>query len=107
MHSLIESGTPVAASIRTSLLNSKVMSNQSNVPLHMLRKAWNSFARKLNIDFSSIFVCRQCGPNPETVVCDGTMVGFRKNFLPALDNQKATTNDFLVEGSHHQNRVYI
>ena len=107
MHSLIELGTPVAACFRASLLNSKVMSNQSNVPHHMLRKAWNSFARKLNIDFSSIFVCRQCGPNPEIVVCDGTMVGFRKDFLPALDNEKATTNDFLVEGSHHQDRVYV
>ena len=73
----------------------------------MLKKAWNSFARKLNIDFSSIFVCRQCGPNPEIVVCDGTMAGFRKGFLPALDNEKDTTNDFLVEGSHHQDRVYV
>ena len=43
----------------------------------------------------------------QRLACDGTMVGFSKDFLPAPDNEKATTNDFLVEGSHHQDRVYI
>ena len=107
MDSFVESGTPVAACFRTSLLTSKVMSNQSSVPLHTLRKAWNSFVRKLDIDFSSIFICRQCGPNPQITVCDGTMVGFRKDFLPVLETESRTTNDFLIEGSHHIDRIYI
>ena len=64
MHSFVESGTPFAACFRTRLLTSQVMSNQLSAPLHTLRKVWNSFARILDIDFSSIFICRQCGPNP-------------------------------------------
>ena len=83
------------------------MSNQLSVQLHTLRKAWNSFAKILDIDFSSIFICRQCGPNPQITVCDGTMVGFRKDFLPVLETESRTTNDFLIEGSHHMDRIYI
>ena len=52
--------------------------------LKILHSARNAFARLLDLKFSGNFQCPVCGCSPETIICDGTLMGFRKDLLPAL-----------------------
>ena len=64
----------------------------------------------LDLDFESSFLCPVCGSTPNTVVCDGTMLGFRKDLLTAcspLDLPKAVSDKQLLKGSKHGDRVLI
>ena len=42
--------------------------------------AWYRFLDLLDIDYNDGAECKECGPSPEIVVCDGTSLGFHKKF---------------------------
>ena len=57
------------------------LSKSQPVGIKHLRQAWNCFARLLDINWQSCYLCPVCGTSPKTIVCDGTLIGFRKDFL--------------------------
>ena len=74
-----------------------------------LPNAWYAFSRLLDIPIDECFNCPKCGQSPNVIVCDGIMVGMRKDLLPfAHENraQKALTLP-LIKGSAHSDRVLI
>ena len=80
------------------------------VSIATLRRAWNSFARLLNVDFEKSFLGPVYGPEPNTVVCDGTMLGYRKDLLAACsypDPHEAVKDKPLLKGSKHSDRVLM
>ena len=75
-----------------------------------LQRAWNSFVWLLDLDFENSFLCPICGSTSNTVVCDGTMLGFRKDILTACsphDLPEAISDKPLLKGSKHCDRVLI
>lgn len=64
----------------------------------------------LDPDFGNSFFCPVCGPTPNTVVCDGTIFGFRKDLLTArflLDSLEAISDIPPLKGSEHMDKVLI
>ena len=43
--------------------------------------SWYAFVILLDLDWLDGFLCEKCGPDPETIVCDGTSLGFRRELL--------------------------
>ena len=86
-----------------------MMSQSSPVPYKSLRLAWNSFARLIDVDYKKIYRCDYCGDNPDTIICDATFLGFRKDLLPAFMNNstKPDSDSNPVKGSKHKDRVYL
>lgn len=77
------------------------------VSIKLLRQAWNSFARLLAIDWSQAFLCPVCGPSPSTVICDGTLLGFRKDLLDRLHPVPPPEPSDAIRGSKHGDRVLL
>ena len=76
--------------------------------IHFLRKAWNSFARLLDISSDESFICSLCGPKLDVVVCEGTFLGFRKDLLPTSSQSSGSSTDLpLIEGSTHTDRILL
>ena len=77
--------------------------------IYFLRKAWYAFSRLIDIPFEECFICPTCGPSPNVIVCDGTMVGMRKDLLPFKHkNQPQEDPVFpVIKGSAHVDRVLI
>ena len=48
---------------------------------NQFKDSWYAFLSLLDIDYAEGSVCSTCGPQPETVVCDGTSIGFQRKFL--------------------------
>lgn len=48
------------------------------MPYRDFRLAWYEFMQLLDIDYHAGFECKECGPNPETVIMDATSLGHRK-----------------------------
>ena len=68
------------------------------------------FARLLDLDFENSFLCPVCGSTPNTVVCDGTMLGFSKDLLTTCsppDLPEAISDKPLLKDSKHGDRVLI
>ncbi len=68
---------------------------------------WYAFSRLLEIPIEESFLCTICGPSLETVVCDGTMVGFRKDLLPALQTTVDEIPREHIRGSAHSERTLV
>ena len=75
--------------------------------IEFLRRAWNSFSRLLDHSPNDTFICPLCGPQPDTIVCDGTMLGFRKDLLPRFTQPDPVGVLPTIEGSKHVDRVLI
>ncbi|XP_078679468.1 uncharacterized protein LOC144915100 [Branchiostoma floridae x Branchiostoma belcheri] len=78
---MVEGREPLRTTQRVCNKTRATCSFTKSIPYETLRQGWNSFARRLNIDWDKVFVCKSCGPEPKTIVCDGTAIGFRKDFL--------------------------
>ena len=74
-------GNTLHLMVRASKHTHTCQSNTKGAHVALFRRAWNAFIRLLYIDLLSSFQCPICGPCPDTVVCDGTMLGFRKTFV--------------------------
>ena len=81
---------------------------QSSTPgatINIMRRAWNSFARLIKISPQHSFQCSLCEQYHDTIICDGTMLGFRKDLL-TLTQPKQPPHT-LLKGSKHKDRVLI
>ena len=76
--------------------------------LKLIQSAWHSFARLLNINYTESFKCPICGTYPQLVICDGTLIGFRKDLLPPLLAEKPNMDTLvLTHGSKHNDHTFI
>ena len=105
LHNMVEGRNPLASYLRSCERTIATQSNTKPVKIKLLRQAWNAFARLLDIDWYESFQCPLCGPCPEVVICDGTMLGFRKDLLVAFANHPEPTS--TISGSHHADRIFI
>lgn len=65
---------------------------------------------KKDINWQESFVCPLCGPTPKVVVCDGTMISFRKDLLEQFQvesGRAAEEEKAYISGSQHAERVLI
>ena len=81
MHLKIEGRNPLVAYLRASQHSHFCQSSTQGKQINVLRRAWISFARLLAISPLDSFQCPLCEQYPETIVCNGTMLGFRKDLL--------------------------
>ena len=109
LFSVVHTGSPLVSLHRHFSATNSVMSNQEIIPLSVLRKAWNAFARLLDIDYSNVFVCKHCGSNPDVIICDGTDVGMRKDLIPDITSAQSNANSRgkVIKGSKHSDRTFI
>ena len=105
LHLMVEGKNPLISYLRACQRNHEALSITKPASISHLRKAWNAFARLLDINWSESFQCLICGPTQNTVVCDGTMIGFQKDFLPEISSSITSTPPIV--GSHQQERVLI
>ena len=88
LHDSQETRYPLAAAFRSA---NRTRSACGMGPLgypHMyncLRVAYNCFLRLLALNFESLFECHECGPDVDSVIMDGIMMGSRQDLLPAYD----------------------
>ena len=77
--------------------------------IYFLRKAWYAFSQLIDIPFEECFICPTCGPSPNVIMCDGTMVGMRKDLLPFKHNNQPQEDPVfpVIKGSAHVDRVLI
>jgi hypothetical protein len=64
----------------------------------------------LNIDWKSVFIFPNCGPQPPVVVCDGTDLGFRRDFLVYCESKThsdLSSSQVSVSGLVHKDHVYV
>ena len=78
---------PLIAFLRASTQSFSSQSHTKPVSVKLLRRAWNAFTRLLDIDFTETFACPICGPSPTTIICDGTLLSFRKDPMDTLDTE--------------------
>jgi len=71
-----------------------------------LKRGWYAFSRLLAIPIDDSFVCENCRPCPEIIVCDGTMIGMRKDLMMPLNNLD-DSKLVPVKGSLDSDRVLI
>ncbi|XP_078700649.1 uncharacterized protein LOC144927205 [Branchiostoma floridae x Branchiostoma belcheri] len=109
MHDMVYARKPLKAAERSANKTRQTATTQSPLSYRLLRKAWNSWARRLAIPWNDVFCCPVCGPEPTTVVCDGTPIGFRRDFLPSTTEATEDNDDTSpkVAGSSHADRVFV
>ena len=82
--------------------------------LHNLLLPWRSFAQPgmpslgcLSSSFSGNFQCPVCGCLIETIICDGTLVGFWKDLFPALLQEPDREFLLITHESKHSDCVFL
>ena len=73
----------------------------------MLCSAWNTFIRLLDLKFTENFQCQICGNSPDTIICDGTLLGFRKDLLPTLLRKSDVKSLLLTNGSKYSDHIIV
>lgn len=68
LHIMVEGKNPLAAFQRSCERSFSAQSLTKPIKVKLLRQAWNSFARLLDINWSDTFACPLCGPSPKVVV---------------------------------------
>eukprot|EP00058_Branchiostoma_floridae_P024016 XP_002609506.1 hypothetical protein BRAFLDRAFT_95599 [Branchiostoma floridae] len=106
MNDMIYSRKPLKAAERSANKTRQTATTHPPLSYRLLRKAWNSWARRLAIPWNEVFRCPVCGEEPTCVVCDGTCIGFRKDFLPPATEETKDTGP-RVAGSRHADRVFV
>ena len=96
LHLMVEGRNPLAAYMRASSRSHASQSHTKSTSIATLRAAWNAFSRLLDINFHTSFLCLVCGAQPSTMICDGTMLGFRKDLISCVYHHTPTLNNLLV-----------
>ncbi|XP_065192373.1 uncharacterized protein LOC135823439 isoform X2 [Sycon ciliatum] len=104
LHLFLEGRSPLATTHRAISLNHSHLSGSCVVPYYVLRRAWDTFLRLLDIDWQGLFFCPICKSEPKRIVCDGTALGFRQDLLRARSEPAATQQRV---GTTHADRVFI
>lgn len=100
LHNMVEGRNPLVSYLRSCERTLATQSHTKPDKTKTLQWAWNAFARLLDIDWRENFQCPLCGPCPEVVICDGTMLSFCKDLLEAFAlNHPEHTSTISV--SHH------
>ncbi len=107
LHLIIEGKNPLATFHSSAGRCHGVLGTTQPPTLKTLRSAWNAFARLLDLKFSESFECPVCGRSAATIICDGTLVGFRKNLPPALLQEPNRESVPITHGSKHNDRVFL
>lgn len=108
LHIMLEGKNPLIAFHRSMQQTFSALSKSRPVGIKHLRQAWNCFARLLDINYQECFLCPQCGRTPKTIVCDGTLIGFRKDFLSRLSVQETKSTDSIqCVTVRHSERVLL
>lgn len=110
LHLMIEGKNPLAAFHRSATRCHAILGSGATLgppSLKILRSAWNAFIRLLDLDFVENFQCQICGSEPDIKICDGTLLGFRKDLLPALLQQSTMESLPITHGSKHRDRTFI
>ena len=103
LHLTIEGKNPLAAFHRfAGRCHGVLGTTQPPTTLKILCSAWNAFTRLLDLKFSGNFQCPVCGCLPETIICDGTLVGF-----PALLQEPDRESLPITDESNHSDRVFL
>lgn len=101
---MLEGKNPLIAFLRASTRSFLVQSQTKPVSIKLLRQAWNAFARLLDVNLAESFTCPMCGPSPNTIICDGTFIGFRKDLLDTFESDTPSHQaDQPINGSSHAN----
>lgn len=104
---MVEGRNPLIAYLQASQRSHSSQSLTQRGKIAVLWQAWNAFSRLLDIDFTTSFQCPLCAQYLDTVICDGTMLGFRKDFL-ALSHLDSQQEDMpVVCETKHKDRVLI
>ena len=103
---MLEGRNPLISYLRACERNHSIESHTKPVHIKKLRQAWNAFARFLDLKPDKAFECPLCGLEPHTVICDGTMIGFRKDFLPQFKQSTAQSQP-IITGSKHSERILV
>ena len=103
---MVEGRNPLIAYLKACERNHIVQSHTRPIGIKKLRQAWNAFGRLLDINPHQVCQCPLCGPEPAAVICDGTMIGFRKDFLPSL-HQPEEPSQPTITGSKHSERILV
>lgn len=107
LHLMLEGKNPLITFLRASKQSFSIQSMTKPVSIKLLRQAWNSFARLLDIKWSEAFLCPICGPSPGTIICDGTLLGFRKDLLDHIQPGPLQDPSSVCRGSRHRDRVIL
>ena len=89
---MLEGKNPLLAFLRASTRSFSSQSHTKPVSVQLLRQALNAFARLLNINFAETFSCPICGPSPTIIICDGTLLGFRRDLMDTLDSDSSLSS---------------
>ena len=89
LHLMLEGKNPLIAFLRASTYSISVQSETKPAPIKLLHQAWNAFARLLSVNLAESFTCPICGPSPTTIICDGTLIGFRKDLIQSIHNDNS------------------
>ena len=105
---MLEGKNPLVAFLRASSRSFSVQSHTKPVSIKLLHQTWNAFARLLCIDFVESFSCPICGPSPTTVICDGTLMGFRKDLMETFEvKDPSVQTQQPIQGSCHSDHVML
>ena len=107
LHLMLEGKNPLIAFLRASTHSFSSQSYTKPVSVKLLRQAWNAFTRLLNINLAETFACPICGPSPTTIICDGTLLGFRKDLMGTLDSDSPLPAGQPIPGSSRTDRVLL
>ena len=107
LHLMLEGRNPLIAFYRSSCKSFYIQSESKPVHVNLLRQAWNAFARLLDINWNESFNCHLCGLAPQTIICDGTLIGFRKDLASAAFSETVPEEGAIIKGSEHTDRVLL
>ena len=82
----------------------KRMGRKATFKYHIVQHAWNVYLRKVDIDYTSQYICPKCKQEPEVIILDGIAMGTTK----AIPDVSATVDrDQLYPMIPFSDRVYI
>lgn len=108
MCAMVNGKNPIAAYYRQydTRVQNLTACNEQAASYQSLRRAWNAYARLLDIDYNEAYKCEVCQDSPRIIICDATFIGFRKDLLENMLNTSPTVYS-TAQRSHHKDRVFI
>ena len=89
---------------RTIDMATDMCDTSTPVNIRVLQRSWSCFRNLFQINLDELMFCQICGKTPETVICDGTSVGIRKDFMQYSSDSHCTPQ---ITGSKHKDRVFM
>lgn len=74
---------------------------KSKFPYHWLKASWYHYLSILDIDYDNGYNCPRCslgGNTPSIIICDGTSLAFRREFLCEIASFEVQPQSILLDG---------